>query len=285
MNKKIAILPIGYALYKYKNSQKQSMNGSGQYVLITGASSGLGKAFSEVFAQNHFNLVIVARSEDKLNALAEELRAKYKVNIEVVPTDLTNKEDIYNLYDHLKSKNITIDQLVNNAGIGNSGRLVDVSTDQIISSLNLNVISVALLAKLFGEDMVKRNNGKILNVASLGAYTPNPYFNIYGPSRSFVAKLTETMYGELQDTNVSVSALCPGPVDTNWAKSAGKSTTFLASDPKKIAINSFYKMQNNQLIIIPGKLHHLEKALLDLIPNKLLAKIIGKWQYSLIAQN
>lgn len=284
-NKKLiaTLLSVGIGAHQLNTYFKNKhIDGAGKYALITGASSGLGEAFSKTFARHHFNLVLAARSEDKLNQLAHQLKAQYEINVIVIPADLSKTEDIYHLYDKLSEKGIEIEQLVNNAGYGKSGRLVDIGTEQLISNLKLNITSVTLLSRLFGKDMVERNSGKILNVASLGAMTPDPYFNVYGPSRAYVMKLTETMYGELLDTNVNVSVLCPGPLDTNWAANAGKSSSAFASNPQTVANHTFYKMQNNELVIIPTLLHKIERQFLNVVPNKMLAKIIGNWQLRLI---
>lgn len=265
-----------------KAGNRTIQNTAGQTALITGASGGLGKEFAVLFAQHGFNLVIVARNEEKLKTLAEDLSEQYQVKVKTIAADLSDEGGAEKVYDELKREGITIDQLVNNAGAGKQSSTVDADIDTLRGLIHLNVVSVTLFCRLIGADMVKAGHGRILNVSSLGAFIPDPYFNVYGPTKAFELFLTEAMYGELVGTGVSISVLCPGPVKTNWAKNAGKADSKAAKDPADIARAGFSGMQKGKLIIIPAPLYRLERAALGLFPATAKVRIIRKWQGGLI---
>ena len=269
---------------EYKNIEKaNSQNaGNGQTVLITGASSGIGLEFARKFAENGFDLVITARSKEKLETLADELMKKYGVKVTIITADLSTSDGAEKLYQDTKALGIEINQLVNNAGAGKMGRTVDVATEDMVDLIHLNVISVTILSKLFGADMEKNGYGKILNVSSLGAFIPDPYFNVYGPTKAYELFLTEAMSGELKDSGVTVSVLCPGPTKTNWASNAGKADSKTALDPKEVVKIGYEGMQKGELVIIPTKIFKAEKKLIGLLPPKTQVAVIRKWQSMLI---
>lgn len=250
--------------------------------LITGASGGIGREFAVVFAQHGFDLVIVARNDAKLRELAADLAAKYGVKVKTIAADLSDEDSAERIHEEIRNDGITVDQLVNNAGAGKQVSTIDADPDTLKGLIHLNAVSVTLLCRLIGADMVKAGHGRILNVSSLGAFIPDPYFNVYGPTKAFELFLTEAMYGELLGTGVSVSVLCPGPVKTNWAKNAGKADSKAAKDPAEIARAGFRGMQKGRLLIVPAPLYRLERAALGLLPAPAKIRIIRSWQGRLI---
>ncbi len=220
------------SLVRKKKEKDRDYSGYGKTVLITGASSGIGMEFADVFASNGFDVVLTARSEEKLKSIARDIEFNYPVNADVIPADLSTAEGVDILYNTVKQRGIRIDQLVNNAGTGVFGSTVDVDTDKLSELIQLNITSVTLLCRLFGADMKQRHEGRILNVASLGAFMPDPYFNVYGPSKAYELYLTEAMSGELRSSGVSMSVLCPGPVRTGLAKKLGKAESRFALTPR-----------------------------------------------------
>lgn len=256
----------------------------GETVLITGASGGIGYALAEEFASHKFNLVLTARNEEKLNRIREDFEKRYGVSVAVVPTDLSVPGNAQKLYDATKKKGIKVDQLVNNAGAGKAGRVVDADLEVMEGLINLNVTSVTMLCRLFGADMVERGHGRIMNVSSLGGFIPDPYFNVYGPTKAYELFLTEAMYGELQRSGVTVSALCPGPTKTNWANNAGKADSNTALTPEAVAKYGYEGMQEGRLVIYPGTRFKAEKILLGLFPAKVQTEFIAKWQKKLIEE-
>ena len=191
-----------------------------QTALITGATSGFGYEFAKIFAREGYDLVIVARHAKNLNAVAKELSAAHGVKITVIPRDLSRQKAAFELYDMIKKKKIAVDVLINNAGFGTYGRYHETDTGSELDLVNLNVLSAAMLMKLCLADMVKRKRGKILNVASMGAFQPGPYMANYCASKSYLLSLSEAVAAELHGTNVTVSALCPGVVITGFQKRA-----------------------------------------------------------------
>ena len=185
--------------------------------LITGASFGLGFEFADIFAKEKYNLVIVARNKEKLEDVALELRKKYGIEVTIIVADLSNVNSPKRIYDEISEKGIKIDVLVNNAGSGKYGFFADSQDASSIDMINLNITSVTLLTKYFLTDMVKRHSGKILIVSSIGAFQPNPFGSVYGATKAYELLLAESLSGELINSGVTISALCPGPTKTEFA--------------------------------------------------------------------
>ncbi|MCI1666294.1 MAG: SDR family oxidoreductase [Atopobiaceae bacterium] len=253
-----------------------------QTVLVTGASGGIGKEFARVFAQHGFDLVLVARNEERLESLAGELSDRYGVTANVIAADLSDEAAAERIRAEVHERGIVIDQLVNNAGAGKQMRTVDADPDVLRGLIHLNVTSVTLMCRLFGADMVEQGHGRILNVSSMGAFVPDPFFNVYGPTKAFEMRLTEAMRGELAGTGVTVSALCPGPVKTGWAANAGKADSGMAKGADLIARLGYVGMQRGRLIIVPTMLYKAERVILGVLPEAAKVEVIGRWQMSLI---
>lgn len=260
-----------------------SVSGRGQTALITGASSGIGREFARIFAARDFNLVLTARSEEKLNRLAEELRQSYGVGVAVIPADLSLETEPERLYREVAERGIHVDQLVNNAGAGKVGDVIDIDPQVMEQLIHLNVSSVTMLCHYFGSAMRAKGSGRILNVSSLGAFIPDPHFNVYGPTKAYELFLTEALSGELKGSGVTVSCLCPGPTKTNWATNAGKADSKAALNPADVARIGFEGMQRGELVIVPTALFKTERAALGLLPAKVQVGIIETWQRHLIA--
>ena len=254
----------------------------GQTVLITGASGGLGAEFAGIFAAEGFDLVLTARQTDKMEKLASRLQEKYPVKITVLFSDLSRPDGAKILYEEISERGIRIDQLVNNAGAGKAGRTIDISPEILNDLINLNMVSVTMLCRLIGADMERQGYGKILNISSSAALFPDPWFNVYGPSKSFVLALTEAMRGELAGSGVTVTALCPGPIRTGWAENAGKAYPVIAADPKKIARIGYRAMQRGALKVLPGFSTKAGIFFLSLLPDPLKVAVGSCWQRAMI---
>ncbi len=224
--------------------------------LITGASGGIGKEFANIFAKEKYNLVLVARSRNKLQEIAKELEDKHKITITVVETDLSKQGTPKQLYNTIKSKNIEINILINNAGFGDYGKFVNGDLEKYIKMINLNITALTELTGLFIKDMLKRNEGRILNVASTASFQPMPNFAVYAATKAYVLSFTEALHYELKGTNVNVSALCPGPTKTGFEKTAnvGKSKLFNSGvmNAKTVAVIGFEQFMKNKMTIITG---------------------------------
>lgn len=207
--------------------------------LITGASFGLGFEFADIFAKEKYNLVIVARNKEKLEDVALKLRKKYGIEVTIIVADLSNVNSPKRIYDEISEKGIKIDVLVNNAGSGKYGFFADSQDASSIDMINLNITSVTLLTKYFLTDMVKRHSGKILIVSSIGAFQPNPFGSVYGATKAYELLLAESLSGELINSGVTISALCPGPTKTEFATRAGKKDAKFAMDARTVALEGY----------------------------------------------
>jgi len=277
-----AAIACGAAYGAHVKRVAELVDGSYQTALVTGATSGIGREFAIVFAEHHFNLVLIARNAEKLESLKQELEDRYQIKVTVIAKDLSDENAAREIYDEVLEKKIVVNQLVNNAGAGKQDSVTDADTDLMKSLIHLNITSVTMLCNLFGHDMAERGNGRILNVSSMGAFIPDPYFNVYGPTKAYELFLTEAMYGELHETGVTVSVLCPGPTKTNWASNAGKADAKIAKDPREVAVKGFEGMQSGQLIIIPNTDYKALRCIMRKMPTKLQVRIIARWQYALI---
>ncbi len=188
------------------------------YVLITGASSGIGKELARLFAEDGYSLIITARSEGKLEKLKKELIEQYGVAVEIIVKDLGKPEAADQLYGEIAAKNLTVDILVNNAGYGTSGKFHKIELNDEIDMINVNLICLTKLTKLYLKEFVAKNSGKILNVGSTASFAPVVYEAAYGATKAFVLSLTEAIAEEYKDTNITVTALCRGVLELDLLK-------------------------------------------------------------------
>jgi|GEM_PF-195452 len=199
--------------------------------LITGASTGIGATFAEVLAKRGYALILVARSRDKLDALAARLSAETGCKAVVIATDLVLPNSGAALAQKVASLQLNVDLLVNNAGFGSAGAFARQSPERDAQMIALNCATVVDLAHAFLPAMLERGSGGILNVASVGAFQPLPYMTIYGATKAFVLSFTEGLWAEMRGTGVKVSALCPGPVDTPFFGSKRSQVRILSPRP------------------------------------------------------
>ncbi|MFN5169935.1 MAG: SDR family NAD(P)-dependent oxidoreductase [Cyclobacteriaceae bacterium] len=206
------------------------------YILITGASSGIGLEMAKQLAARKYNLVLTARNLGKLTALQSQLESAYGVQVATVACDLSEPGSAEALYEEIKSRQLSVGMLVNNAGSGLYGNFSDTDLNAELQMIALNVTSLVTLTKLFLQDMLVQKRGRILNVASLLSYLPFPYYTVYSATKSFVLAFSETLAAELEGSGVSVMTLCPGPVDTAfnsdamWKTNAYKSNRPVSPD-------------------------------------------------------
>lgn len=217
--------------------------------LITGASSGIGREFARILAGRGYDLIVAARSTDKLYALRDELST---VNVRVITIDLSREQDAYDLHEHLREENI--DFLINNAGFGAFGEFKDVPLETEMKLIHTNVCSLHILTKLFLNDMLERGSGTILNVGSMAGFSAGPKLSSYYASKNYVVRLTEAVHEELRRKNspVKISVLCPGPVDTNFNNVANVKFSVKGLDAHDVAEYALKKTEQGKMIIIPG---------------------------------
>ncbi len=211
------------------NTIKNNMK---ELILITGASSGIGYAMANKLAEKKYDLVLVARSEDKLSAQAKILTENYGVMVHVLVFDLSDLTHAQQLFDTVKARGLRVTMLVNNAGVGVYGNFTQTSLEQELAMIRLNVESLFILTKLFAREMVSAGRGRIMNVASLLSFLPFPYYSVYSATKSFVLAFSETVAAELEGTGVIVTTLCPGPVDTAFnTKEMWRTNAYKANKP------------------------------------------------------
>lgn len=190
--------------------------------LVTGASSGLGVDFATILAERGCNLVLVARREDRLRQLADDLQKRHGTQVHVVALDLAPLGAAQALYDRVRNLGLQVDILINNAGFGVYGPFVDVPWEREQEMLLLDVVALVHLTKLFVRDMVARDRGYVLQVSSIGAYQPSPTYGTYSAGKAFVLSFGEALSYELRNTNVKVSVISPGVTETEFLDVAGQ---------------------------------------------------------------
>lgn len=249
-------------------------------VLITGASSGIGLELAKVFAHHGYDLIIAARSKEKMDILKSELETKYNIKVDVCKVDLAQEDGASFLYDEVKALGVEVEILVNNAGVGYVGEFVKVGYEKDLSMMELNMTNLTLLTKYFSREMMKNGRGKILNVASTGSYHPGPYTAIYYATKAYVLSLSEALWLELKPYNITVSALCPGATKTNFAKVAGKADPRMAMSPEFMAKAAYKGLMKGKRVIVPG----FRNKLFVKLPRWLVIGMIGRYQASLASK-
>jgi uncharacterized protein len=195
-----------------------------EYILITGASSGIGYEMAQLLAAQKFNLILVARSGQILRKMQIELSGNYGIDVRFFAVDLSDIQSTHQLYEEIKALNLEVTHLVNNAGFGDYGSFLETSLDKEMNMISLNISSLMMLTKLYAQDMAARKSGRIMNVASLLSFLPLPYYSVYSATKAFVLAFSETIATELEDSGVVVTALCPGTVETPFHTQAMRKT-------------------------------------------------------------
>ncbi len=216
--------------------------------LITGASSGIGSELARRFAADRINLVLVARRRERLEELASELSNRHDITVDIMDMDLTDARRREELFNRLKEKGIAVDYLINNAGFGDSGPFPESDWDKQQRMIELNITALSHLTRLFLPDMVRRKRGGLLNVASTAGFLPGPYMAVYYATKAYVLSLSEALARELKGSGVRVSALCPGPVDTEFQQRANIKNARLFSDPMVLSAERVARIGYNGLM-------------------------------------
>lgn len=233
--------------------------------LITGASSGIGREMAIYLSELGYDLILVARRKEKL----EELRKNIKTKVTIYDYDLLKEENVYKLYENVKEKQI--DFLINNAGFGLFGNFNETNLERELEMIQLNIKVYHILTKLFLKDFIKKDHGKILNVASSAGFLAGPRLSTYYATKNYVAKLSMGIYEELkrQKSHVSISILCPGPTATEFTKVAKGKFLIEENSARMVARYGIKKALKNKLIIIPGIFMKLALFFNRFIPWKL----------------
>lgn len=256
-----------------------SATGLRGWTFITGASEGLGREFAILAAAEGRDLILTARQGPKMEALAEELRKRHKIAIEVIPADLADSEAVEILWRRASSRR-RIDILVNNAGLGACGPFASDDPAREVESIRVNVLALTILMKRAVPHMQAAGGGRIMNVASLASFMPGPNLAVYHATKAYVLALSEAVAEELRGTKVTVTTLCPGPTETRFARSAGmeKVRLFKAAPPasaRTVARSGWRAMLGGKRVHVTGAKNRLVAFLPRLAPRALVPRLVA----------
>lgn len=252
-------------------------------VLITGASSGIGEELAKLFASEGYNLVLVARSGDKLHALADALQREYGVVAWVCARDLTVKGAADEVHAFTRDRGIGVDILVNNAGFGDFGAFASSDKSKQLRMVELNVTALVDLTHCYLADMVAEGGGRIMNVASIAAFQPGPLMAVYYATKAFVLSFSEALSVELKGTGVTVTALCPGPTRTGFEDAADLETSGLfrnmpVATAKQVVDFGYRALMRGKTVAIHGLRNNLTVLGAKLAPRALVRNIVYRIQ-------
>ncbi len=255
------------------------------YALITGASKGIGYELTQLIATDNYNLVLVARSGNKLKEIKSSLEKRYDITVHTIIKDLTQATSSKEIYEELQERDINIDVLVNNAGIGDFGAFMNSSWDRNEKMIQLNVSTLVHLTHLFLPGMVKRGKGKILNVASTAAFQPGPLMAVYYATKSFVLSFSEGIAEELRNTGVTVTTLCPGPTSTKFVETADMEDSQLfdnmaVMEPEQVAKSGWNGLKKGKTIVIPGWINKMLVQSIRFTPRAIIRRLVKRLQKS-----
>lgn len=259
------------------------MENTNKYALITGASSGIGYELAKLFAKDKYNLVIVGRNQEDLDQRASEFKENGIEVISIVK-DLFNRESAFQIYEEVKSRGINIDVLVNDAAQGVYGLFKDTDIEDELKIIDLNIASVVILTKLYVKDMVARNSGKILNLASIASKTPGPWQSVYHGTKAFVLSFTEAITEELKDTEITITALLPGVTDTDFFNKADMQASKAIqdkdsmADPADVAKDGYEALMSGKNKIVSGLKNKVQVGMSNLMPDSMVAHNMAEQQ-------
>lgn len=249
--------------------------------LITGASVGIGRELARIFAENGHDLVLVARNVEQLQQVAAECESLGKIKARVLQKDLSLPNAATQIFDELKRDDVVVDTLVNNAGFGNYGLFAEVDLDADLRLLQVNIVALTALTKLFLRQMLARRSGRIMNVASMAAFQAGPLMSTYYASKAYVLHFSEAIANECSGKGVVISALCPGPVRTEFQARAGIGGSRLfkgkaSMDARTVALAGYRGLMRGKRIVAPGVSNKLLLHTSGLVPRRLATFIAGR---------
>ena len=267
-------------LHTQSKPQKQ------HYVLITGATSGIGYELAKIFAAHNYNLIIVARNSIQLTETATGLASAFDIKVIPIAKDLFDIQSSFELYEEIKAKNLQVDILVNNAGQGLYGRFTDTDIQKELDIIQLNICAYVILTKLFLRDMVNNHYGKILNVASIASKVPGPYQSVYHGTKAFVHSFTEAIRAEISaatmEGDITITSLLPGATDTDFFHKADMENSKVMdqelADPASVAEDGFKALMKGDDMVISGFKNQAQIALSNITPDSMVAKMMLKQQ-------
>ena len=250
--------------------------------LITGASSGIGEVFARRLARENHNLVLVARSQDRLAALCDELMLEHKIMAHYVAMDLTDFEADARLYKETEQHNLEVEWLINNAGFGSMGDFARLDLEKELEMINLNIWALVALTHRYLQKMRERKSGTIINVASTASFQPVPFMATYAATKAFVRSFSEAIAEENRPFNINIMALCPGPTETNFFAAADVSAdvknAFLKKGmqtPEAVVETALDAARRGKTSVITGWTNYLSARLGNFVPNSVITRAVG----------
>lgn len=254
----------------------------GGTALVTGASAGLGAAFARALAASGHDLVLVARRTERLEDLRTELAAKHGVTVHVATADLVEPNAVRQLAEHCDALGLEVDLLINNAGFGAQGAFVDIDRERQTRMLRLNGEVLVDLTHRFLGPMLARRRGGVLNVASTAAFAAGPYMGVYYASKAFVLHFTEALATEVAGSGVRISALCPGPTDTEFREVAGRPRSRVldgvAMRAEPVVAAGLRGLERGRVVVVPGVFNKLCAVAMQLAPRAAVRSVLGRIQ-------
>jgi short-subunit dehydrogenase len=258
-----------------------SGSGAGRTALITGASSGIGKELTALFAQDGYNVVLVSRRTAVLEAMAQDLAARHGITALVLTEDLRLDDAPSDIYNTLAAQSVTIDILVNNAGVGVFGEFHETDAEADLDILRVNLQAAVHLTKVFLPGMVSRRAGKILNLSSTAAFQPGPLMSVYYASKAFLFSWSEALRDELRGTGVTVTVLCPGPTPTGFQERAGighlriqRGAVLPLTSAERVARDGYRGLMAGKQYVIPGAVNSIAARAARLVSPALAARVV-----------
>lgn len=253
------------------------------YALVTGGTSGIGYELVKLLAADGYNLIIVARHENDLIRVANEIKENFSVDVVSIAKDLFDPENAFELHNQVKTKNLRVDILINDAGQGVYGEFKDTDVRRELDIINLNISSLVVLTKLFLKDMLDQDRGKIMNLSSIASKAPGPWQSVYHGTKAFVQSFTEAVRSEVKDTNITLTALLPGATDTDFFNKADMQRSKIVQeekldDPAKVAEDGYQAMMKGEDKVISGWKNKMQVSMANMSTDSSAAEKMKKQQ-------
>jgi short-subunit dehydrogenase len=253
-----------------------------RWALITGASMGIGYELAKLFAQDGYNIIAVSRTEADLRIVADELKDQYGVQTVAIAKNLFQPNAAFELYNEVKERGLTVNVLINDAGQGQYGLFAEADIHRLLDIIQLNISSLTVLTHLFLKDMVSRNEGKILQLASIASQLPGPWQAVYHATKAYVLSFTEALISELKDSAVTLTALQPGATDTDFFNKADMQESKILdtklSDPVKVAKDGYEALMSGDDKVISGFKNKAMVGMSNIMPESMVAAQMNKMQ-------
>jgi short-subunit dehydrogenase len=254
-----------------------------KYAVVTGGTSGIGYELAKLLAADGYNLVIVARTESDLLEVANEIRQRFVVEVITLSKDLFDVKNAFSLYEEVRSRNIQVDILINNAGQGQYGEFTDTDILRELDIINLNVSSLVVITKLFLNDMLVNGSGKIMNLSSIASKVPGPWQSVYHGTKAFVQSFTEAIRSEVKDKGITITALLPGATDTDFFNKADMNESKVVQEGKlapaaQVAKDGYEALKSGDDMIVSGLKNKIQVAMTSITPDAKAADKMKKQQ-------